>query len=239
MARRSAKDGTQQQAKPEDGRPADTGDAIRLAWDDEQVAEWLNRQASIAIDAPIGTAGYRVDVRFAGEGGDWQSLQRLRSVEDLRVGPLVIGPYEGEGKVEVVPVRIAPARPADYWMPRYFTAWRGASLVLADDDLVRLHQRDDLGFDAAAADLRLGRNRRFEPTGLEAVPLRYGRDYEFRVRLVDLSCGGPLPDAPLPPQAVPPARDEHYTATIGFRRRKRPGAVEVTQRPTRADPSWS
>ena len=229
-------DGTQEQAKPEDARPADTGDAIRLAWDDEQVAEWFNRQASIAIDAPIGTAGYRVDVRFAGEGGDWQSLQRLRSVEDLRVGPLVIGPYEGEGQVEVVPVRIAPARPADYWMPRYFTAWHGASLVLADDDLVRLHQRDDLGFDAAAADLRLGRNRRFEPTGLQAVPLRYGRDYEFRVRLVDLSCGGPLPDAPLPPQAVPPARDEHYTATIGFRRRKRPGAVEVTQRPTRADP---
>jgi hypothetical protein len=121
-------------------------------------------------------------------------------------------------------------------MPRYFTAWHGASLVLADDDLVRLHQREDLGFDATAAELRLGRNRRFEPTGLQTVPLRYGRDYEFRVRLVDLSCGGPLPDAPLPPQAVPPVRDEHYTATIGFRRRKRPGAVEVTQRPTRAEP---
>jgi hypothetical protein len=229
-------DGRPQEATAEDATPADTGDAIRLAWDDEQVAEWLNRQASVDIDAPIGTAGYRVDVRFAGEGGDWQSLQRLRSVEDLRVGPLVIGPYEGEGKIDVVPVRIAPARPAEYWMPRYFAAWRGASLVLADDDLVRLHQRNDLGFDAASADLRLGRNRRFEPTGLEAVPLRYGRDYEFRVRLVDLSCGGPSPNAPLPPQAVPPARDEHYTATIGFRRRKRPGAVEVTQRPTRADP---
>ena len=191
------------------------------------MCEWLNRQASVDVDAPIGTAGYRVDVRFAGEGGDWHSLQRLRSVEDLRVGALVIGPYEGEGKVEVVPVRIAPARPAEYWMPRYFATWYGASLVLADD-LVQLHQRNDLGFDAAAADLRLGRNRRFEPIDLQAVPLRYGRDYEFRVRLVDLSCGGPAPHSPVPPQAVPPARDEHYTATIGFRRRKRPGAVEVT-----------
>lgn len=223
-------------AGPQDGTPADAGDAIRLAWDDEQVAEWLNRQASADLDAPVGTAGFRVDVRFAGEGGDWQSLQRLRSVEDLRVGPLAIGPYEGEGRIDVVPVRIAPARPADYWMPRYFTTWHGASLVLADDDLVRLHQRDDLGFDAAAADLRLGRNRRFEPVGLDAVPLRYGRDYEFRVRLVDLSCGGPGPDAALPLQTVPPARDEHYSATIAFRRRKRPGAVAVVQAPTRAEP---
>src|SRR5262249_52012415 len=39
------------------------GDAIRLAWDDEQIAEWLNRQVQPTTEAPMGTSGYRVDVR--------------------------------------------------------------------------------------------------------------------------------------------------------------------------------
>jgi hypothetical protein len=234
-------DGTQEQAKPEDATPADTGDAIRLAWDDEQVAEWLNRQASIAIDAPIGTAGYRVDVRFAGEGGDWQSLQRLRSVEDLRVGPLVIGPYEGEGKVEVVPVRIAPARPADYWMPRYFTAWHGASLVLADDDLVRLHQRDDLP--------RL-RCRRGRPAPRPQPPLRTHRlrpcrcataaTTRFRVGLSTSAAAGPLLDAPaaaaghaLGARRAPTSRPSASAAASG---QVRGGDATAD---ARADPKWS
>lgn len=219
----------------EHGSDARSGDAIRLAWDDEQVAQWLNRQEAPDNAAPMGTAGFRIDVRPAGGDQPWQSLQRMRSLDELRVGALSIGPWEGEGRVEVVPVGLDPARPAEYWMPRYFAAWRGSSLVLADADLARLHRRADLPFDAASAALRLTRERCFEPVADRAVPLRYGERYEFRVRLADLSGGGPGPDAPLPEAAVPPARDEHYTTTIHFRRRRPPGPVAVLQRPARDD----
>src|SRR6185503_3239286 len=69
----------------------DRGDAIRLAWDDEQIAGWLNRQVHPATEASLGTAGYRVDVRTP--DGDWNSLVRIESIGDLTLGAQVIGPY--------------------------------------------------------------------------------------------------------------------------------------------------
>ena len=121
--------------------PGNTGDAIHLAWDDERLAEWFNRQVDPATQTPMGTAGYRFDVRLAGTEG-WTSLQRIRSIGDLTLGPISLGPAPiDEGVIEVAPAQIAPNRPTEFWMPRYFTAWRGTSLVLTDPDLVRLHRR--------------------------------------------------------------------------------------------------
>jgi hypothetical protein len=114
----------------------DRGDAIRLAWDDEQIAIWLNRQVDPATEAPMGTAGYRVDVRR--QGGDWNSLVQIKSNGDLTLGAEVLGPYEGESIVEVMPAQIAPGR-NEFWMPPYFTTWRGSSLVLTDNDLAGRH----------------------------------------------------------------------------------------------------
>lgn len=208
------------------------GDAIRLAWDDEQVAEWLNRQFAAANAVPMGTAGYRVDVREAG-AARWTSLQRIRSMADLAVGAVDLGPFEGEGMVEVVPVRIAPDRPGEFWMPPYFTTWRGTSLVLTDRDLARLHQREDIGIESGLA-VRLDRERTFEPVGDADVRLLYGHDYEFRVRLADLTCGGPAVGTSLP--AADPSDDTHHVAAIRFRRRTPPGPVEVRHSPTRAAP---
>src|SRR5262249_21317657 len=102
------------------------GDAIRLAWDDEQVAEWLNRHVDPAQDAPVGTAGYRVDVRRPGES--WTSLQRIASIGHLTLGASDLGTFDGESVVEVVPAQIAPARAGQFWMPPYFATWRGGSL---------------------------------------------------------------------------------------------------------------
>ncbi|WP_082933057.1 hypothetical protein, partial [Mycolicibacterium elephantis] len=215
--------------------PALEGDAIHLAWDDEQIAEWLNRQTDPSNAAPMGTAGYRVDVREAG-ALEWHSLQRMRSTHDLQLGDAVVGPYEGEGAVEVLPTQIAPGRPGDYWMPPYYTTWRGSSLVLTDADLTGLHRRADLGMETGNQRLRLGKDHMFEPVDDKAVPLRYGREYEFRVRLADLSAGGYPDTAPLPPDEPPPDPDAHHVATVSFRRRKRPGPVVVEQLPTRADP---
>jgi hypothetical protein len=205
----------------------DGGDAIRLAWDDEQIAEWLNRQVNPTTEAPMGTAGYRVDVRT--EEGAWNSLVRIESAGDLMVGPLVLGPYVGESVVEVMPAQVAPARVGEYWMPPYFATWRGSSLVLTDSNLNLLHQRKDLLKNPNAATLLLNREKTFVAVDATLVPLRYGATYDFRIRLADLTFGGPpsTDDTPALPQAI---------TTINFQRRTRPTQLIVTHRPTSDKP---
>jgi hypothetical protein len=207
---------------------AERGDAIRLAWDDEQVAEWFNRQIDPAHDAPMGTAGYRVDVRHPGDGA-WHSLQRIGSLGDLLLGATNLGPWSGDAVVEVAPAQIAPDRPGEYWMPPYFATWRGSSLALTDQDLTNLHQHPELNAPALSAH-RLGRETVFAPLDDKRVPLLYGKTYEFRVRLADLTRGGPASDddIPLAPDSV---------ATVDFRRRTRPAQITVLTRPTQAAPA--
>jgi hypothetical protein len=200
----------------------DRGDAIRLAWDDEQVAEWLNRQVDPAHDAPMGTSGYRIDVRHPGDAG-WNSLQRITSIGNLSLGDNDLGPFTGDSVVEVAPVQVAPDRPNEYWMPPYFATWRGSSLVLTDQDLADLHQHPELD-DPAIPPHKLGREKVFRPLDDKLVPLRYGETYEFRVRLADLTRGGPEAgdDIRLPSDSI---------TNIAFKRRTRPGQINVLKRP--------
>lgn len=222
-----------------DAAGGEARDAIRLAWDDEQLARWFTRQVSAETGAPMGTAGFRIDVRAAGAGGDWFSLQRLQSIGNLRLGDADLGAFIGEGMVEVVPAQISPARAGEFWMPAYFTAWRGASLVLTDPALARLAQPLDgeAEPDARFAGLRLDREKTFAALDDKLVKLRYGQAYDFRVRLVDLTGGGPRPDEPTPEPPGPADRDAHLTTTIAFRRHRRPGLVAVLQRPDRGSPT--
>ncbi len=206
------------------------GDAIRLSWDDEQLAETYNRQVDANTSAAMGTAGYRVDVRDADGNGTWHSLQQVASVGDLQLGPLVLGPYAGESLVEVAPTQISNAKPGEFWMPPYFCTWRGSSLVLTDPDLTQLHAR--LAVDPEFESTRLGRQQTFLPVGDKDVPMRYGRRYRFRVRLADLSRGGPPPDAATPADGD---RDAHHECEVAFQRHRPPGAIEVLQRPSRGD----
>jgi hypothetical protein len=203
------------------------GDSIQLGWDDEQVADWLNRQVDPKNEAPMGTSGYRVDVREP--GGAWNSLLKIESDGDLMLGPVVLGGYSGESIVEVMPAQVAPARAGDFWMPHYFTTWRGSSLALTDPDLVGLHA-GVLPDHPETAPLLLNREKTFLPVDDKLVKLRYGKTYEFRVRLADLTRGGPPPSDDTP--AVP-----HATTTINFQRRSRPGQIIVMQRPKPTDKS--
>jgi hypothetical protein len=207
------------------------GDGIRLAWDDEQIAEAFARQVAATSSRPMGTAGFRVDVQDAEGDGTWHSLERVTSLDDLKLGELVIGRYEGEAVVEVVPVQPSPALPTDFWMPPYFCTWRGSSLVLTDPDLTRLHQRPD--FDPAFDSMRLGREKTFAPVGDKDVPLLYGHSYRFRVRLADLSYGGPDFGVETPDE---PDADAHHTVEVAFQRHRPPGAIQVMERPTRENP---
>ncbi len=98
------------------GSQSDDGDAIQLAWDDEQLAEWFNRQVdrdgdgNLRSDAPLAVSGFRVDVRRQGDEA-WNSLVRVESRGDLTLGDHHLGPYEGESIVEAVPAQISPTRP--------------------------------------------------------------------------------------------------------------------------------
>ena len=205
------------------------GDGIQLAWEDEQIADWLNRQVQrdpageLVVDSPLGISGYRVDVRRVGDAA-WNSLVAVQSIGDLQLGPISLGSFQGEAVVEVSPAQISPKQPGAYWFPSYFSTWRGASLALTDADLVRLHARPDVQ-DAGTPAHLLGRDKNFVPVNDKAVPLLYGNTYEFRVRMADLTRGGPDATVPSPE----PVRNS--LATVTFQRRKAPGPVEILQRP--------
>jgi hypothetical protein len=213
------------------------GDAIQLSWDDEQVTEWLNRQVSGANSFPMGTAGYRVDVRSTNGPGQWNSLQKIQSIRELKLGEVNLKKYAGEGIVEVLPVQLPEdnATPAadrrEFWMPPYFSTWRGASLVLTDLDLKKFHRDNSIAFEDDSTDPQPNREKVFEPVDDKKVSLRYGQNYDFRVRLADLTGGGPGEGAKDPADVD---ADDHPIASVNFRRSKPPGPVTVINRPTRA-----
>jgi hypothetical protein len=160
----------------------DTG--IRLGWDDEQVVIWMNRQLSddprnspTGRDTPLGVRSYRVDVRAAGSADPWNSLVHVKG--DLKYGAIDLGQFDGELGVDVTPVQLLGNKDGDYWLPSYFTKWTGVSLVLRDPALNQLADTppDNVSPLTAVDD--------------DKVPLLYGNDYEFRVRLLDSSGGGP------------------------------------------------
>lgn len=173
--------------------PATTEVGLQIGWDDEQVALWQNRQLEIArlrtvpgaqrLDSPMTVAGYRVDVRSAADP-TWVSLCRA----DLHFDPALAATFglaDGVRDLTVEALPIRADRPDDTraWLPRYFAQWNGGCLVAEDPVMRRLLPANGVAPAVApAADWRT-------PVG---VALQYGETYAFRVRLGDLSGGGPL-----------------------------------------------
>ena len=167
---------------------------IRLGWDDEQVAIWMNRQLGVnAYDpgeppsgSPLGVASYRVDV-FDDDAGQWQSLNHAQA--DLALAGIPVGAFDSELGVETLPVNLSNNPTGEFWLPSFFTTWGGGSLVVTDPTPFQLAgNMGPIGVPVYSA------------VGDDAVPLRYGHDYKFRVRLADLSGGGPgMDETPLNP----------------------------------------
>lgn len=161
---------------------------IRLGWDDEQVTIWANRQmnpdpAKREYDEfPLGVHGYRVDVKDV-TTGNWYSLSRAQGT--FGIEGAVIGDIKSELGVDVHPFRTLLDAKDDpnYWLPMYFTNWVQTSLVGMDEDSMAI----------------LG--RQIPPSGVHrgfvdpALQLRYGKSYQFRVRLMDHTGGGPGKDS--------------------------------------------
>ncbi len=186
-----------------DGQLAPGSDlGIELGWDDEQVVQWHNDQIALlnargsgtlgsATQTPLGVQGYRVDtadVTPASPGGPfktpvWQSLCKVTTKL-----PSALGTFTGELCVEPVPTQpYSTTAAADAWLPRYFATWRGGSLCEPDPIPKALTARTAPEIPTrTAVDL--------------TTLLSYGHVYAFRVRLGDLSSGGPgVGDAAIDP----------------------------------------
>jgi hypothetical protein len=217
---------------------------VRLGWDDEQILLWYIRQlaadpdAGRRIDAPISTFGYKIDVREHNVPADaWNSLNQVSSDALTITNPLTHQAIEvGDDSACELPYQVYPSQlggdaSQPFWLPMYFAAWAGKSMVLPDTDASRLYQHGDA---KPRTEINVGGppanrlNRLYEPAPI-AAPLRYGHTYEFRIRLSDLSGGGPLlkhvPEAPTPSQI----------ATCHFRRFVAPDVLRIDGLPANTD----
>lgn len=188
-------------------------EGVRLGWDDESVVERLDRGLSTETpegaplpDAPTGAAGFRVDVRPQG-GGAWASLNLIDSA-GLMVGAAMIPPFRSELLVEVHPSQLG----TQFWVPPWYTRWRGGSLVAESRD-----ERD-------ITDPERVSEPPYEPVQPGPLPLRYGESYEFRVRMADITGGGPGPEE------APFHEGEAPVAALPFRRFVPLGALGVAAR---------
>ena len=193
----------------EDGAGAQIArdEGIQLAWDDEDILEGQNRALGAPPDgedpvlAPRGVFGYRVDVRPEG-GPLWTSLSQVNA--PLNVG-VDLGVAPEERWSEVVPSEHSN----QIWLPAWFVNWRGGSLVVSTNDEQRL------------MNVPPGRPEAVAPAHADDVELRYGRRYEFRVRLADTTGGGPTSDAD------PSRLGESPTARVHMKRHRAPSIVEI------------
>lgn len=205
---------------------------IQIGWDDEQVTVWLDRSVGLLRDratgssqnpeSPLGVLGYRVDVREAGATG-WSSLCDVSgSLPFSGSSPTGAGfTPSGELFINPAPVRslVASAVAEPGWLPLYFAAWRGTSLVTADETVAKLNPPPPAGVKPPPGSA-------LSPKPVP--PPRYGRDYQFRIRFTDLAGKGPtVGDEPVHPGPVP-------VGTCPFRRHVIPKALEVTTTPAAA-----
>lgn len=198
------------------GPPPVADQGVQLGWDDEDVLIGQNRQIGLEPDgsepaeAPRGVAGYRVDVRPLG-GGAWTSLSAVHT-DHVKAGTFDAGPFDGELRTEVHPRRIYDK----VWLPAYFASWTGGSMVVDTYD------------DKALRGVPTPTEPPFTPVGVDATPLRYGRSYEFRVRMADGTGGGPaVGEAPFREGEAPIAR-------LHFRRFLPPKRVRLLSQETTA-----
>ena len=221
---------------------------IRLGWDDEQLLIWQNRQVladpttpGSRIDAPLGVFSYRVDVREKAEQANaWASLVRIQNKEELLLAGESIAQAltPMESGVQVYPSRINADPSSLFWLPAYFTQWYGPSLVLPDERAAELDQSGALANPGSYSDSKIDakpdqKGGLYEPLLPENPELKYGKQYEFRVRLADMTGGGPIEDDQELNDA--PAK----SASVVFKRYVAPKQLKVVPRLAQSNPASS
>ncbi|MEO6681757.1 MAG: hypothetical protein ABIN48_02940, partial [Ginsengibacter sp.] len=174
---------------------------IRLGWDDEQILIWYMRQmmedgnigGGKRIDAPLGVIGYKIDVREKGNE-TWESLNAVQNKIPLKVDQIILGDIKKELSYQVYPSQVDGDKSKNYWLPMYFANWNGKSMVLPDEDAISIYQLDqplkpDPGINVTGTPEN-GLSKTFEAIN-NNTRLHYGKIYEFRIRMSDLTGGGP------------------------------------------------
>jgi len=189
---------------------------IRLGWDDEQILIWCMRQmiadpvSGQRLDAPLGVFGYAIDVRQPVAPGapenDWISLNAVSSRAPLSVSAngerTELGRFDDDLPYQVYPSQLDGDENKSYWLPMYFANWNGKSMVLPDDDAAKIYRNTDavkkqpVNRTAVTGPAENKLSGVYRPVGLAQDLLQYGNEYEFRVRLRDLSGGGIPASAP-------------------------------------------
>lgn len=228
-------------AEEPDGIHVQRDAGIRLGWDDEQILIWQNRQLladpttpNLRIDAPLGVFSYRIDVREkTAAGSNWASLVEVRNKAELRLAGEAIAAAQTrrETGVQVYPSKINADPQTTYWLPSFFTQWYGPSLVLPDERAAQLDDSGALANPGSYSDINITEKPGQKGGLYEAVlapepELKYGKQYQFRVRLADLTGGGPrldeeeLNDAPATSALITFKRfvapKQLHVAPIGF-----------------------
>ena len=184
--------------------PVITDAGIRLAWDDEQLLIWMNRQikpdenlpTKQRTDAPTGVLQYRVDVRIHSKvdpnPNPWMPLCKVRNKVNLVIGGELIDAAANEKElgVEVYPAKPDATPGTLFWLPQYYTHWTGKSLVLTDNDAINIFRKEE----NTIAEKKAKKFDNYEAAGMDDLKLLYGTKYDFRVRLADISGGGPTLD---------------------------------------------
>lgn len=196
---------------------------IRLGWDDEQILIWYIRQMasdpsgelSGRLNAPLGVFGYNIDVRETAEPENpWESLNLVESKQPLslartKLNPtefIPLGSFNAELPYQVYPMQLDGRKNLNYWLPMYFANWVGKSMVLPNEDAARIYQTTNVDVNADPEDPvndtgtgitgpAQNQLNQIYDAGPINTELRYGRNYEFRIRMQDLSGGTPPIDA--------------------------------------------
>ena len=191
---------------------------LNLGWDDEEITDRYIRQLEKdpaggldgRVDAPLGVFGYVIDVRETNEPENpWESLNLVESRQPLTLAsaqagadPIELGAFTGELPYQVYPVQVDGRKNLNYWLPMYFANWSGHSMVLPDPDAAAIYQTTNVdvlsdpvdgGNDTGTGVSGPAENQlnTIYAAGPIETQLRYGRNYEFRVRMQDLSGGAP------------------------------------------------
>lgn len=167
-------------AETDDQVGAARDEGVQLAWDDEDILEGQNRALGAPPDgennviAPRGIFGYRIDVREydASSSKPWIPLCKVSSPFHIGVD---LETAEEERWVEVHPSELGD----QLWLAPWYAHWRGGSIVMSTKDDQRL-----IGVPSPTDEPDI-------PLEIDGIELRYGRRYEFRVRLADNTGGGP------------------------------------------------
>jgi len=221
---------------------------VRFGFDDEQILIWYLRQLSAdssvsnsskRLDAPLGVFGYAVDVReTTSPVNPWESLvavssHRALSLPDANNRPIDLGSFVGELPYQVYPAQLDGDQNGSYWLPMYFGNWNGHNIVLPDPDAAHVYQNDaeDLEPDAltgVTGPVQNQASQLYAPAALNTI-LRYGRQYDFRVRMRDMSGGG----ANL--SATPTLESPSSIGHCAFKRYVAPNQVVLEDLPTNTD----